>query len=955
MPMAVVAVALLGTVAGTVGAGASTSVATRPVNLSTPVNFADGVARAGAVVRAGHARIEVLQPTLLRLEYSPENHFENAPSVNVLDRRFAVPHYSTHVANGWLTVRTSAATLRYRVGSGPFSAENTSLTYSVNGKVSTAHPTWDWECPFDQVCQSGVATLGGTAQLFTAQTGYESPAGYIGYFQGTAARATWTVLGAPGGPAEVTVRYSNSFAAGFTPVVRSVDLWVNGRFARTLQLPITPGSDSWATATTPLTLAPGTNSLQLRCGPTDTCGENLDSVDIGPATQLAPQAASVDPLGGWIRGFDDFTNEPDAITCPAGTSGATCTAALEPLHADGLLDAAGWRLVDDTQSALYTRAGWVTPRPKHGDQEDGYLFVYGHNYLGALATFAQLTGPAPLLPRYAFGVWYSDYTTYSSRSITTKLLPAFRSHDVPLDTLLLDTDWKAPNNWDGWEWSPRYFANPAAFVKWADSQGVHLALNVHSSVDDHDPKLPKAEAVARGHLAASTCTYGPCKVWDWSVPAQAESNFALQQPYVDQGVSLWWLDWCCDSSTVSMPGLTPDAWIDHLYAQSMVNQGQRGFVLARVGASDQLSVSEYPAGVWSNHTSAIAFTGDAWGTWNTLQREAELTPDEASIGEPYVSDDIGSYHGTPPGSAYDSADLYDRWVQLGTFQPILRLHSDDGDRLPWEYPQPVQDITESFLRLREALVPYTYSLADQAHTTGAPIDAPLYLDYPNQVAAYLNPDEFLYGSQVLVAPVVTPGQVPTETVWFPPGRWVDYFTGATFTGPSSATLSVPLNRMPVFVRAGGVLPEQPSSTHVVNSSSAPVALHVYAGGSGRFTLYDDAGSGLGYTKGQYSDTVLANRTTATGDTVRVSARRGSFPGEAARRAYVISLVDVTKPRTVAIDGHPLTERTSGRGVGWTYDDRTSTVVVTTPSESATHATTVAESGGTATSRAEPSD
>ena len=94
----------------------------------------------------------------------------------------------------------------------------------------------------------------------------------------------------------------------------------------------------------------------------------------------------------------------------------------------------------------------------------------------------------------------------------------------------------------------------------------------------------------------------------------------------------------------------------------------------------------YPAGPWSDHTSAIAFTGDAWGTWNTLAQEVALTPDEATIGEPYVSDDIGSYLGPPPGQALDPPDLYDRWVQLGTFQPILRLHSNDGDRLPWQYP-----------------------------------------------------------------------------------------------------------------------------------------------------------------------------------------------------------------------------------------------------------------------------
>ena len=143
---------------------------------------------------------------------------------------------------------------------------------------------------------------------------------------------------------------------------------------------------------------------------------------------------------------------------------------------------------------------------------------------------------------------------------------------------------------------------------------------------------------------------GPCDVWDWSNVAQAESNFALQQPFEQQGVSFWWLDWCCDNSTVSMAGLTPDDWIDHLYAQEMVNKDERGFVLARIGTSYQNPDVVYPAEAWSAHTSAVHFTGDTWGTWNTLAFQAQLSADEATIGEPYVSDDIGSFLGPPPGA-----------------------------------------------------------------------------------------------------------------------------------------------------------------------------------------------------------------------------------------------------------------------------------------------------------------
>ena len=221
-----------------------------------------------------------------------------------------------------------------------------------------------------------------------------------------------------------------------------------------------------------------------------------------------------------------------------------------------------------------------------------------------------------------------------------------------------------------------------------------------------------------------------------------------------------------------MPGLTPDSWINHLYATDLANKGQRGFVLSRTGSSYQNPDEVYPAGPWSGHTSTLAFTGDTWGTWNTLAFQAHLSADEASIDEPYVSNDIGSFLGPPPGNPQDDADLYARWVQLGTFQPVLRLHSSAGNRLPWQYRQPAGSVAASFLRLREALVPYTYTLADQATTTGLPITRPLYLDYPGQADAYNNPGEYLYGPDMLVAPVTTPGNVTTET-GVVPARHVD--------------------------------------------------------------------------------------------------------------------------------------------------------------------------------------
>jgi hypothetical protein len=959
-PVLLMAVVLSGITPATAASGPTTSPGdVSPVDLATPIDMTNGLAHRSAIVRSGDARIEVLSPTLLRLEYSPSGTFEDSPTVNAIDRRMAVPRYSKDVSDGWLTIRTSRAVLRYKVGSGPFTAVNTSLRFADGSRMTTVHPTWDWECPYDQVCQAGAATLAGGAFLGQSLNGYQSDAGFVEGLLNPGASATWSTLGARAGTAVLALRYSNTVSPIFPNGPHTLDLVIDGHRVTTLTLAQTGGADPWSTLTTTASLKAGSNSVAVVCDVGDSCNVELDTLSIGPAGAPVPVAAATDPLGGWIRGFDTFTYQPGTV-CSPGTAGSTCEISLEPLHTDGLLDKAGWRLLDDTGSAQWTRQGWVQPRHPGGDVEDGYLFVYGHDYTDALQTLARLTGSAPLLARNVFGVWYSDYTPYSSADIEDAIYPSFQSHGVPLNVLSLDTDWKAPNNWDGWEWNTSLFPDPSAFLQWARARGIDVTLNIHSSIADDDPELPTAEAVAGTALATSSCSDGPCKVWDWSSVSQAESNFALQQSFEKQGVTFWWLDWCCDASIVSMPGLTPDSWIDHLYAQEMVNRGQRGFVLARVGSSNDDPVAVYPAGPWSDHTSTIAFTGDAWATWNTLAQEVALTPAEASIGEPYVSDDIGSFLGSPPLGSPDTADLYDRWVQFGTFSPILRLHSQDEARLPWEYPQPVQGITEDFLRLREDLIPYTYTLAARAHDDGLPLSEPLYLDYPDRTAAYAHPDEYLYGSDVLVAPVTSPGSVADTTVWFPPGRWVDYFTGATFTGPVTKTMPVPLNRMPVFVRAGGIIPEQSSSTKATTTIPTHLVLKVFSGSAGTFRLYGDSGTGLGYTRGQFTETRITDSTgsAAGGRTttarVTVGSADGHYRGEPSAVRYQVEMVDLTRPAQVTLNGTRLERRSpGGNGQGWYYQASTATIVVTTGPLSTARAFTVAASSTQVVDRSEP--
>ena len=978
--VAVTALALASLVPAAVPAAAQTAATspTSPVNLATPVNLGQAVANRDATVTAGDARFEVLGTGLIRLEYSASGTFEDLPTVNVVDRRIAVPRYTATTSGGWLTIRTATARLRYRLGSGPFTPQNTTLSYSHNGSSQTVAPTWDWECPFGQVCQAGAAALSGPANLAANHANYQSTAGFIQNLgQGNGATATWSVLGASSGTATVALRYANYIGALGGPAARTIDLTVNGADVKTLTLPPTASWDDWSTVSATVPLTAGTDKVGVTCAAADSCSVNVDTLSVAAAGSPAPALPDLGYLGGWTRSFDSATYGP-GYSCPAGTPTASqCTAAMPVMHS-GLLDRAGYRLLDDTSSAEWTTAGWVQPRPAGGDVQDGYLFVYGQDYQGALKDLARLTGPAPLLPESQFGVWFSRYYPYTAADYENSLIPAFKANNVPLDTLSVDTDWKAPNQWDGWEWNPALFPDPQAFLAYAKSQGIDVNLNIHSSISDSDPQLPAAESIAGNTLADSTCFSGACKVWDWSQVPQAESNFALQQPFESQGTAFWWLDWCCDNSTVSMPGLTPDNWIDHLYAQEMVNKGERGFLLGRVGSSYQNPDVVYPAGPWSAHTSAIHFTGDTWGTWNTLAFQAQLAPDEATIGEPYVSDDIGSFLGPPPGAPGDDSDLYARWVQLGAFQPLLRLHSNHGDRLPWDYPQPANGIAASFLRLREALVPYTYTLADQAAETGLPITRPLYLDYPNESDAYAHPGEYLNGPDMLVAPVTTPGNIATQKVWFPPGRWVDWFTGATFDGPSTQTLTVPLDRMPVFVRAGGIVPEQRGDLNVSAAAGKPLTIRVFSGASGRFSLYQDAGSGLGYTRGQFSITPITSEPGArmtspsprpgcapgpegtapasdsgAASTVIIGPACGHYAGEPGTRDYEIQMVDLSQPRQVRLDGQALPQVSPGGTDGWWYDASAQTVTVALPASRTDQTLAVTQIGGSPVTRSEP--
>ncbi|MFD0327356.1 TIM-barrel domain-containing protein [Streptacidiphilus monticola] len=242
-------------------------------------------------------------------------------------------------------------------------------------------------------------------------------------------------------------------------------------------------------------------------------------------------------------------------------------------------------------------------------------------------------------------------------------------------------------------------------------------------------------------------------------------------------------------------------------------------------------------------------------------------------------------------------DLYARWVQFGAFQPIDRLHSNHSDRLPWQYGAQARRSADRFLNLRENLVPYTYSLAEEANRTGVPIVRPTYLEYPDEPQAYATAgSEYFYGSAVLVAPVTTPGTTATTSVWFPPGQWTDYFTGKTYQGGTTQDITTDLNTMPVFVKAGGILPTR--TGNVSSSDKAPLdalTLTIASGAPGSYSLYEDDGTAAAAQhKGHSATTTVRYKQSGPLHIISIGPVRGSFPGQVQSRQWTLTLLGTSR-------------------------------------------------------------
>ncbi len=740
----------------------------------------------------------------------------------------------------------------------------------------------------NQICEAEKGLYSGGASVATDHLRF-SGSGFVAGLVKAGPTIAWNINNnLTAGDYVFSIKYANGIPGDGQQIPRTLSLYVDGVKTQ-VTFPTTADWDTWSIVKDTIALGTGSHTVKLVCDAGDTYHVNIDWLAISPLGAELPKE-NFDKiktnLGAWSRGLDEKKGPI-------------------PLW-DGILSRDGWYLLDDSQTALQDGEGWVIDRPVHtGGYQDGYFFGYGSDYQTALREFYKITGNPVMLPKWAFGVWYSinDAASTTSAYYQNTLLPQLRSEKVPLDVLVVDTDWKAPYRWNSWDWNKTAFPDPQAFLNWSKQQGLVIPLNLHPTIQGDDAKFAVTNATAGGLISK-----GGKYHFDFTNKKHAQAYFDLHKPFNESGVRFWWFDQAEEPNS-AIAGVPADTWINGLYVKEANDRGIRGFAFSRIGSGHAgYNDGRKPGIAWSEHRYTLHFTGDTYNTWEMLAFQSTFTIKEGNIGIPYVTHDLGSYHGSTL-----SDDMYMRWVQFGTFQPIFRLHSKQGKRLPWQYPN-VSQQAKDFIRLRHALIPYTYTLAHETATGGMPIVSGMYLYYPTSPEAFTYDRQYFYGEKVLVSPIASAGAIASTDVWFPEGKWTNYFTNETVVGPLVKTVSADYSSMPVFVKAGGIIPLAPYSDYVGQTATDSLTLKVYAGADGEFTLYEDEGENLNYQTGKYALTKISYSEQQR--RLLIKSQEGTYSGAPQQRSYNVRLYNAVVPEKISINGTEINKSAAGSSEGW---------------------------------------
>ena len=491
-----------------------------------------------------------------------------------------------------------------------------------------------------------------------------------------------------------------------------------------------------------------------------------------------------------------------------------------------------------------------------------YYYIHGPHVMDVVKRYQSLTGTHPMPPQWALGYHQCRWSYYPEKKVK-EIAEGFRSRNIPCDAIYLDIDYM--EGYRCFTWNKKHFPDPKRMIKELSSIGMKTVVMIDPGIKVDDNYWVFKEGKENNYFCRRSDDYfmeghvwpGRCQFPDFTNPKVREWWGGLYKELVDMGVAGVWND--MNEPAVFGSGTFPNDVRHHydghrgshrkahnIYGMQMVRstydglkklmRNRRPFTITRAGYS---GMQRYGS-VW---------TGDNIASWEHLILGSIQCQRMSISGVPFCGTDIGGFSGEPDG------ELFTRWIQLGTFSPFMRAHSagDTIEREPWSFGEPFESINRKFIELRYKLLPYMYSVFWEHHRYGFPILRPMIMLEQEQISNHYRQDEFTFGDKILICPVLEQGAV-SRRVYLPKGAWYNYWSQEVLQGGSEHQISAPLDEMPIFVRAGSIIPEYPVMQYVGEKKIDEVILNVYyTDGEVNSFLYEDHGDTFAYEQDIYSE------------------------------------------------------------------------------------------------------
>ncbi len=530
--------------------------------------------------------------------------------------------------------------------------------------------------------------------------------------------------------------------------------------------------------------------------------------------------------------------------------------------------------------------------------EMNYYFFHGPSIKKILGRYADLTGRMPLPPVWALGNQQSRWSYYPD-TMVEEVVNEYRKRDLPLDVVYLDIDYM--HGYRVFTFDKERFPDPKGLTDKLARQGVKVVTIVDPGVK-HQPNEKGYHAYDQGveknffQRRRNGDLFVP-RVWpgdsvfvDYTLPEARRWWGDLHRIYTDNGIAGIWTDMNEPADFVDQTGKNQLDVVSYDEGEKTTHAKNRNtFALLMSRATyeglERLQPDRRPyvitrAAYAGIQRYATMWTGDTNSTWEALALNIPMFTSLGLSGEPFVGSDVGGFIGRGSG------ELLVRSYQVSFLAPFCRNHKvmDGYDQEPWRFGKYYEDIIRKYLKLRYAMLPFLYTMLEEAHRTGVPLFRPLILNYQNDANTINIDDQFMIGEHLLVAPIVKP-DVTRRLVYLPEGTWYDYWTNKKFTGGTMISVEAPLDVVPMFVRGGAMIPVVPSQRYVGERRDDQVTFEIYPDEKGVAAgeLYEDDGLSPAYKRGEFRRTKVSVRR----GVVSVSAAEGSYKPGPRRFEFVL--------------------------------------------------------------------